>query len=238
MTNSKTYKKSLIFLWFLCILGSLAVLPYLQYLEILPPTISIWQVALFSGIQSALLFGCVCWISFKILPKTDLHPFHLDKQRVFKQVIYPALISGILLGLAIFFIDEAIFNRSSLSGVHPPYWAGLLASFYGAVNEEILLRLFLFTLLYFLVGKCLTIHEKNRLIILWGVNILVALLFGIGHLPAVFQQTAPSILEVFRVLLLNGIAGVVFGWLYWTKGIWTAIAAHFVTDLMIHVFLI
>jgi len=36
------------------------------------------------------------------------------------------------------------------------------------------------------------------------VNILVALIFGIGHLPAAFKLAAPSALEIFRVLFLNG----------------------------------
>jgi hypothetical protein len=131
--------------------------------------------------------------------------------------VYPALLGGVLVGLAIFLSDKTIFNNSLLSGVHPPFWAGALASIYGAINEEVLLRLFLFSLLYFLIGRCLRIHGKNRSTILWGVNIFVALLFGIGHLPAAFKLASPSGFEIFRVLFLNGIAGVVFGWLYWSR---------------------
>ncbi len=239
MSTLTANKKTFLVLWVLCILGSLSVLPYIQHLDILPPTTSIWHVALLSTIQAALLFGLVCWISFKILPKTDLHPFpHLHKGNYLTQIVYPALISGVLVGITIFISDKIIFNNSLLSGVHPPFWVGALASIYGAINEEVLLRLFLFTLIYFFVGKCVTINEKNKSSILWCVNILVALLFGIGHLPAAFKLISPSAFEVFRVLLLNGIAGVVFGWLYWSKGLWTAMAAHFIADLMIHVFLI
>lgn len=72
---------------------------------------------------------------------------------------------------------------------------------------------------------------------MWTVNIIVAIIFGLGHLPAAFRLTAPSAFEIFRVLLLNGVAGVIFGWLYWTRGLWTAMAAHFMTDLVIHAFL-
>lgn len=239
MSISINHKKPFIILWTLCILGSWSVLPYIHYLEILPATISIWKVAMLSTIQAALFFGCICWISFKILPNTDLQPFpHINRKVYLKQIVYPALISGVLTGLALFFFDKTVFNSSLLLGIHPPFWAGALASVYGAVNEEVLCRLFLFTLIYFFVGKCVTINSKNRLITLWCINILVALLFGIGHLPAAFKLTSPSALETFRVLFLNGIAGIVFGWLYWSKGLWTAIAAHFVTDLIIHVFLI
>jgi len=93
-------------------------------------------------------------------------------------------------------------------------------------------------LIYFLFSKAIKIRGGNRLPILWSVNLLVALLFGIGHLPAAFKLASPSAFEIFRVLFLNGIAGIVFGWLYWSRGLWTAIAAHVVTDLVIHVFLI
>lgn len=230
-------KKKFVILWILCILGSWSVLPYMHYLKILPSTTCIWKVAMLSTMQAALIFSCICWISFKILPKTDLQPFPcIDIKGCIKQIVYTALISGILTGLTILFFDKTVFNNLQLSGIHPPFWAGALASIYGAVNEEVLLRLFLFTLIYYTLGKCITINEKNRSISLWCINIFIALLFGIGHLPAAFRLTLPSTFEIFRVLFLNGIAGVVFGWLYWSKGIWAAIAAHFVTDIIIHVF--
>jgi membrane protease YdiL (CAAX protease family) len=68
-------------------------------------------------------------------------------------------------------------------------------------------------------------------------NIIVALIFGLGHLPAAFKLIEPSFYEISRILLLNGIPGVVFGWLYWSRGLRAAMTAHFVADLMIHVFL-
>lgn len=239
MSTTTVNKKTFIFLWALCILGSWSVLPYVQHLGILPTTVSIWEVALLGTVQSILFFGLICWMSFKILPKTDLHPFpRLDRELALKQIVYPALISGVLVGIVIFISDKTIFNNSLISGDHPPFWTGALASFYGAVNEEVLLRLFLFSVIYFLVGKCVTIRRDNRFVILWVVNILVALIFGIGHLPAAFKLAPPSAFEIFRVLFLNGIAGIVFGWLYWSRGLWTAMAAHFVADIMIHVLLV
>lgn len=232
--NTATNKKTFFILWILCIIGSWSVLPYIQHVGILPPTVSMWKVFLLGTIQAAFFFGLICWLSFKILPKTDLHPFFY--RNFFKQIAYPGVIAGVLVGGAIFFFDKTVFHSSLLSGVHPPFWTGALACIYGGVNEEVLLRLFLFTLVYFLFSK--VIKSRNRAPLLWSVNLLVALLFGIGHLPAAFKLTSPSAFEIFRVLFLNGIAGIVFGWLYWSRGLWTAIAAHFVTDLIIHVVLI
>jgi membrane protease YdiL (CAAX protease family) len=237
--RSSLDKKSFIVLWALSILGFLSLLPYMEHLGVLPATVSMGKIALFGSIQAALFFGLLCWISFKILPKTDLLAFPpLQKKRILKQMIYPAVAGGLLTGLAIVFLNHTIFSSSLLSNIHPPFWAGLLASIYGAINEEILLRLFLLTLLYFLAMKCLKAHKQHRNAALWTVTILVALIFGMGHLPMAFKLAPPSAFEISRVLCLNGIAGVVFGFLYWSKGLWTAITAHFIADLVIHVLLI
>ncbi len=235
-TNRTANKKIFFLLWILCIIGSWSVLPYIHYLEIVPPSVSILKLFLFGTIQAVLFYALICWLSFKILPKTDLHPF--SYKNPLQRIIYLAVIFGILVGLAIFLFDKTLFGNSLLSGVHPPFWAGALASIYGGVNEEVLLRLFLFTLIYFILNKCFRVSINKRLPVLWVTNILVALIFGIGHLPAAFKLIPPSTFEIFRVLFLNGIAGLVFGWLYWSRGLWAAIAAHLVTDLMIHVFLI
>ena len=229
-------KKRFFILWILCIIGSWSVLPYIYYLGTFPAAVSIWKIVLLSTVQSALLFGLICWLSLKILSKTDLQPFLLGN--FLKQRLLPAIIAGISVGLIIFLFDKTVFHSSFLSGVHSPFWVGALASIYGGVNEEVLLRLFLFTLIYFLIGKCLKIDQSNRSAVLWSVNIFVALLFGIGHLPMAFKLTSPSAFEIFRVLSLNGIAGVVFGWLYWSRGLWTAMIAHFAADLVIHMILV
>jgi membrane protease YdiL (CAAX protease family) len=71
----------------------------------------------------------------------------------------------------------------------------------------------------------------------WIAIILISVVFGLGHLPmtAKFQQI--TALVVFRAVVLNGIAGVVFGWLYWKKGLESAMIAHFSTDIILHVIL-
>jgi membrane protease YdiL (CAAX protease family) len=49
----------------------------------------------------------------------------------------------------------------------------------------------------------------------WTAIILVALLFGLGHLPATSAMTPITQVLVVRALVLNGIAGIAFGYLYW-----------------------
>lgn len=77
---------------------------------------------------------------------------------------------------------------------------------------------------------------QNNLVICLSI-ILSALLFGIGHLPATSILTTLTPLVIFRCLLLNGIGGIAFGWLYWKKGLESAMIAHFSADIMLHVVL-
>lgn len=229
-------KQVFIALWVLCILGSWSVLPYVRYLEIVPASVSFIKLFLLATVQAIIFFGIICWLSYLLVPKTDLSPFSTDNP--LKRIVYPGVLAGSTTGLIIYLLDVTLFKNSFLSEVHASAWTGLLASFYGGINEEVLLRLFLFTWVYFLFRKIFKLELHNRIIFLWMTNVIVAIVFGLGHLPAAFKLAAPSSLEIFRVLLLNGIPGVVFGWLYWSRGLWTAMSAHFAADLVVHVFVV
>lgn len=54
-----------------------------------------------------------------------------------------------------------------------------------------------------------------------------AVLFAASHLPALAMAGAPvAIGAVVRTLVLNGIAGVVFGWLFARRDLVAAMLAH------------
>ncbi|MCH9624215.1 MAG: hypothetical protein S4CHLAM27_05930 [Chlamydiia bacterium] len=223
-----------VFLWVLCILGAWSVIPYLLHLKVIPESISLSTIFTLVTVQSGIMSGVACILSYFILPKVDLFPF--STQSPLKRIVYPGLIFGLFLGLILFFLNTTVFAGSILSSVHPPAWTGLLASFYGGINEEVLLRLFFFSLVYFLMRKW--IKSSSRLTSLWITNIIVAIIFGLGHLPTALKLVEPSSFEYFRILLLNGIPSLVFGYLYWSRGLWTVMLAHFVTDLVVHVFVV
>ena len=71
---------------------------------------------------------------------------------------------------------------------------------------------------------------------LLGTSIgLAAGLFGLGHLPATAALLPLTPAVIARALILNGIPGVVFGWLFWRRGLEAAMVAHFAADLVLHV---
>ena len=72
--------------------------------------------------------------------------------------------------------------------------------------------------------------------VLWVANILAAVLFGVGHLPTATAIGLPMTgLLVTQIIVLNGLAGLAFGWLYWRYGLESAMLAHFSADIVLHV---
>ena len=62
--------------------------------------------------------------------------------------------------------------------------------------------------------------------ITWAAIAISAMLFGLGHLPALAQSVELTPALVARTVLLNAIAGVIFGWLYWRRSLEAAMVAH------------
>lgn len=113
----------------------------------------------------------------------------------------------------------------------PVWWKGLLGAVSAGIGEELMFRLFLMTLLTLLLSKVL----KGKKGLAVGVSIFfVAVVFGIMHLPATMAIVQLTPLVLVRALLLNGIGGIVFGFLYWKKGLESAMLAHFITDTVVH----
>ena len=139
-----------------------------------------------------------------------------------------------ILGLAPLF-DAAMpanLQATPTAGAARASLAGLLASFYGGIAEEVMLRLFLMTLATWLLAR---LAGRPKPAVLWAAIVLAALLFGAGHLPAAAKIWPLDAVVVARTLLLNGVGGIVFGWLYWRQGFESAVVAHFSADLVLHV---
>jgi hypothetical protein len=167
------------------------------------------------------------------------------------RVLGLALCVGLALGLALEVVGEGFARalpdalRLSTATVAPPPWVGALGALAAGVNEEILLRLFLLTLLArlgtllapaaFGSGDRSLGGGTGRLAIAWGANAVAALVFGALHFSNVWLLGQPFTFPVLAfVLLANGGFGLVCGWLYMSRGIEAAIMAHGAADLVLH----
>jgi hypothetical protein len=236
------------------LLGVLGILPYAATLlaalpagaeESLPP---LWVVLGAQVLQALVLLGAATALGLWLGPKVGLGaPLLTDLVRrdpgswpQLRSQLVPSVTLGVVVGLVITALDHWVFVPSlpALAGetnaLQPPAWQGLLASFYGAVPEELLLRLGLMTLLVW-IGARLTRVTVPGPVVGWTAVVVTALVFGAGHLPATVTVLPLTPLVVARALLLNGIGGVVFGWLYWRRSLLAAMMAHFSADLVLHV---
>lgn len=103
---------------------------------------------------------------------------------------------------------------------------------YGGITEEIFLRFGLMTLLVWLFSK---IWKNKPSISFWVAISISTVLFAVGHFPVVYQSVEnPSITFLTYILLGNSIGGLIFGWLYWRKGLESAFLAH----IFVHVVLV
>jgi membrane protease YdiL (CAAX protease family) len=145
-------------------------------------------------------------------------------------------VSLLIVGLDVWFFARHLPRLAASTTINPPAWQGFLASFYGGITEELLLRLGVMSFFVWLLAKVWRdgngFPKASAFLV---ANVLAALLFGLGHLPATAALLPLTKLVVVRALVLNGLPGLVFGWLYWKRGLESAMVAHFAADVILHV---
>ena len=155
-----------------------------------------------------------------------------DEKKITKKPLIACVIAAVVGGMVLILSDLLFFGNDSQVimdsySVKPtiPY---LIASvMYGGVIEEVMLRLFWMSLVAFVLWKVFDRkNERPSTSILVTANIIAALLFAAGHLPATAAMLGLSPMIVFRCFLLNGGMGLMFGWLYRKYGLRYSMIAH------------
>ena len=190
--------------------------------------IVLFSIAIFFGLRLSRQ------IQFRI-PLLEAITKRKPYRKIFADMTRISAPLGILVALFIYVTDigftyagTGISTGTSIA----PIWQKLLAALYGGITEEILMRFFLMTLLIWIMTKV----SRKTMPTDWSIYIsiiLAAILFGLGHLPMTASITTITPLVVMRAIVLNGIGGLVFGWLYWKKGLESAMIAHFTTDVVL-----
>ena len=155
-----------------------------------------------------------------------------DERQITRQPLVAAAIVALVGGLAMILLDIFWFGPASQvimdSYATKPSIAFVLGSvIYGGVIEEVMLRLFMMSLIAFLLHKIFwRKRAQTPVAALVAANVLSALLFAAGHLPttAILLGLSPMIL--LRCFLLNGGIGLLFGWLYRKYGLRYAMISH------------
>jgi hypothetical protein len=112
-----------------------------------------------------------------------------------------------------------------------PSGASVLAGrmLYGGLAEEVMLRWGAMSLMAWALLSLLGVQRHG--LAMGSAIVLAAGLFAAAHLPVLAVQVELTPLVVTRTLLINGAAGVLYGWLFWRRHLEAAMAAHAATHL-------
>jgi len=221
-------------------LGTVAVLSLLLApMEVLKPAgvnlspIVFRALALINPLMlmtGAVLLGC--WASQKVALDAPLLRALIEGTgagAVLRRQAVPALIAGlasaaILIGYGI--LTKGWFaSQSAAAAFDLPLVTKML---YGGLAEEILMRWGLMSFIAWIVWKL----SGARTAALVVSVVLASLLFGVGHLPAMYAlMPSPPLSLVAMVLAGNAVPGMLFGLLYWRRGIEAAMIAHALAHL-------
>ena len=232
----KSYGKTLLFFAAVGLVGGFMVGLYLMdtypadiVAQIEAQGITNTLLALITAVQSSLYGAVLGAIGIVLGKKTGLWR---DERTMARKPLFYAIIIAVVCGAVMILADVLFFGSYSTViaesyATKPtiPYLIGTVT--YGAVIEEVMLRLFCMTLIAFVLWKVFARgSERPSTAVLAAANILAALLFAAAHLPTTLLTIGGTPMILFRCFLLNGGIGLTFGWLYRRYGLRYAMLAH------------
>lgn len=178
--------------------------------------------------QTLVYTSILGFVGYLISDKLGLmKPLKLEKKPVVITLAL-TLLTGLVLSSDIFFFKNDIPQIGAMYSEKPSFSYWMSSILYGGIIEEVMLRLFVMSLLALIIWKVFFRKEKTvptKVLII--ANIVAAIMFAAGHLPATIQMFGEiTVLILFRCFLLNGVGGVVFGYLYRKFGIQYSMMAH------------
>ena len=203
----------------------------------LPPA---WLFKIISLIQPTVIVTVAVLVGVGLASRVGLHAPAAeaaangeDLLAKLKPQVASGVIAGLLSGVAIvltwvvakpYFTDEFIGRAQEFNKLLP----AITRFLYGGFTEEILLRWGFMT---FLVWALWRLFQKGtgspKPVYVVAAIVVSALMFGVGHLPiASMLAGGLSLPIVIYVITANSIFGLAAGFLYWRRGLESAIIAH------------
>ena len=155
----------------------------------------------------------------------------------FKSPILFPLISGITLGVLLLVVRY--FSAPYLPDEVPEYGfrgvtGGLLVSIGAAIGEEVWFRFGLMTLVLWGMKRIFKFSELTDQLV-WIVIIVVGVAFGAAHIPQLISYGGGTSFALWGTMLGNVAVSMLYGWCFWKYGLISAIIAHFILDIVLHV---
>jgi membrane protease YdiL (CAAX protease family) len=229
-------------LWAPATLGAAAVAAsvLVQIAPTTPLPAPLWLLVVASTVQSGLIIALAVWAGVAFAHQVGLRAPAFEAAaagRPIAPALAPQLLPGLLAGffggiwlfasLRLFPIPISILQARFT----PPLYARML---YGGITEEVLLRWGLMVAFVWLGWRVLQGRRSPvTSTMVWFAITVSAILFGVGHLPvAWFLLGSLTVTLGLFVVALNASFGILFGWLFWRRGLEAAIVAHATTHLV------
>lgn len=186
------------------------------------------MLVLLTAVQT-VMYAAVCgFLGYILAENTGLmKPLRIEKKPLVTTLLL-SLGGGVLFSLDYWTFGALMPELRQGMDVNLSLDCWLASVLYGGVIEEVMLRLFVMSLLSFIIWKIFARKsEKAPTGAIIAANIIAAVLFAAGHLPAtaaMFGALTPLLLV--RCFLLNGCFGALFGELYRRHGIQYAMLSH------------
>jgi membrane protease YdiL (CAAX protease family) len=234
------------------LLGVVAVFPFVlelfgSRLDVQAPNVAMPTVLALALIQNGILLAVAILVGMSRSNRVGLRMPLVQawttgtRASLGQAGVAPALLAGAAVGAVLVAIEALVFLRHLPRAMHSlfaiPLWKRLLAGvLYGGITEELFMRLFLMSLVAWLCGRrWKTPDGLPAAGAFWIAIVLVAVLFGLGHLPATSVITPLTPTLAVRALVLNGVAGIAFGYLYWKRGLEAAMVGHMSAHLVMQI---
>jgi len=190
-----------------------------------------------AALQGGIITFLATFIGLKIARKVNLKLNLVFDKKALILAIFIGMVTALIITGSDRFIFAGYLPSKITSYEFSPLYL-LTGVLYGGIIEEILLRLFVMSLLVLMLWKLFAKSKDYLHIPQWvyvTAIILAALLFAAGHIPFTVQALGASAPILIRGLVLNGIGGIGFGYLYWKKGLAYSMCAHAATHVFMQV---
>lgn len=237
------------------ILASLATVPYATSLVGGSEDIPAWGMVVGTAIQGVILTavtaGLGLWLGAKVgLGAWDIRAVLAGENGAGRRIVrsLPLALGLGAVGAVVVqligwgFMTVAPGSVPNMEDVEMwAAWEGFLVAVGAGITEETWLRLGVMGVLAWMLTRAARLFggESSGEAPAWAVwasMLGAALLFGAAHLPlAGTLGDGLTLAYAANVVIMNAILGIVFGWLYWRRGLVAAMAAHFSTNIILKV---
>ena len=223
-------------LWFAAMIGVLivtfTVIPQLHARA--GARVPLWIAIVASTVQSALMVALAVWAGVALSKKLGLSAPAIetalsggDVWAALKPQLLAAVIVGCIVGVLLIVLTK--IAPADIAKIGQAFDIPLAAKLlYGGVTEEVIMRWGLISALVWLPWRVIQRRDglpRDKYVV--AAIVCAGLLFGAGHLPAVVAMGVPLTAPVVAYIIFgNAVPGMLFGALFWRKGLEAAIIAH------------